>query len=81
MVVWLLDGLYWHEYDAQIFKKLEYAGLPVLLVVNKVDKIKDKQAMLAFFEEARQKYPFEQIIPVSALKSTNLEVLEQLFII
>jgi GTP-binding protein Era len=77
VVVWLLDGMYWHEYDEHIFKKLEYAGLPVILVVNKIDKIKDKQAMMAFFSEAREKYPFEQIIPVSALKSTNLELLEQ----
>lgn len=77
VVVWLLDGLYWHEYDERIFKKLENAGLPVILAVNKVDKIQDKQAVLAFFAEAKQKYPFEQIVPVSALKNTNLDVLEQ----
>ncbi len=77
VVVWLLDGLYWHEYDERIFKKLENAGLPVILVVNKVDKIQDKQAVLAFFAEAKQKYPFEHIVPVSALKNTNLDVLEQ----
>ena len=77
VVVWLLDGLYWHEYDERIFDKLKRAGLPVILAVNKVDKIKDKQAVLAFFAEAKEKYPFEQIVPVSALKSTNLDVLEQ----
>lgn len=77
VVVWLLDGLYWHEYDERIFKKLENAGLPVILVVNKVDKIQDKQAVLTFFAEAKQKYPFEHIVPVSALKNTNLDVLEQ----
>jgi GTP-binding protein Era len=77
LVVWLLDGLYWHDYDERIFKKLEAAGLPVILVVNKVDKIKDKQAVMAFFADAKQKYPFEQIVPVSALKNTNLDVLEQ----
>jgi GTP-binding protein Era len=32
---------------------------------------------LTFFAEAKQKYPFEQIVPVSALKNTNLDVLEQ----
>lgn len=77
VVVWLLDGLYWHDYDERIFNKLEQAGLPVILAVNKVDKIKDKQAVMAFFADAKLKYPFEQIIPVSALKNTNLEVLEQ----
>ncbi|WKJ89379.1 GTPase Era [Methylomonas montana] len=77
VVVWLLDGLYWHEYDQKIFKKLERAGLPVILVVNKVDKIKDKDAVLKFFADAQQKYPFQHIVPVSALKRTNLELLEQ----
>jgi GTP-binding protein Era len=76
VVLWLLDGLYWHDYDQQIFKKLEAAGLPVILVVNKVDKLKDKQAVLGFFAEAQQKFPFKQMLPVSALRSTNLEQLE-----
>ncbi|MGR8929284.1 MAG: GTPase Era [Gammaproteobacteria bacterium] len=77
LVVWLLDGLYWHDYDERIFEKLARTGLPVILVVNKVDKIKDKEAVLAFFAKAKEKYPFEQIVPVSALKNTNLDILEQ----
>ncbi|OAI13715.1 GTPase Era [Methylomonas koyamae] len=77
VVVWLLDGLYWHEYDEKIFKKLERAGLPVILVVNKVDKIKEKDAVLRFFAEAQAKYPFRRILPVSALRNTNLDLLEQ----
>jgi len=77
VVVWLLDGLYWHEYDDKIFKKLEQAGLPVILVVNKVDKIKDKDAVLKFFAEASQKFPFKHIVPVSALRNTNLQLLEE----
>lgn len=76
VVVWLLDGLFWHEYDQQIFKKLHQAGLPVILVVNKIDKVKDKDLVLSFFEQARQAYPFQDIIPVSALKSQNLQALE-----
>ncbi|NBV75768.1 MAG: GTPase Era [Methylococcaceae bacterium] len=76
VVVWLLDGLFWHEYDQQIFKKLHQAGLPVILVVNKIDKLKDRNATLAFFDQAKQAYPFEQLIPVSALKSQNLQALE-----
>ncbi len=77
VVVWLLDGLYWHEYDDRIIQKLENAGLPVILVVNKVDKIKEKDAVMKFFAEASQKFPFKHIVPISALKSTNLDILEQ----
>lgn len=77
VVVWLLDGLFWHEYDERILKKLQQAGLPVILAVNKVDKVKDKETIFAFFADAQQKYPFAQIVPISALKSINLDVLEQ----
>ena len=77
VVVWVIDGLYWHEYDDIIFKKLEQAGLPVILAVNKVDKIQNKDDVLAFFAAAQQRYPFEHIIPISALKGNNLDQLEK----
>lgn len=76
VIVWLIDGLVWHEYDDIILKKLEQAGLPVILAVNKVDKIKDKKDILAFFDQAQQRFPFEGLMPISALKGTNLDELE-----
>jgi GTPase len=78
VVVWLIDGLMWHDYDDIIFKKLEQADLPVILAVNKIDKIKDRDAVLSFFEAAQKRYPFAHIVPVSALKHTNLEQLERI---
>jgi GTPase len=78
VIVWLIDGLSWHEYDEVIFKKLEQAGLPVILAVNKVDKVKDKDAILTFFAEAQHRFPFQHLIPISALKRTNLDQLESL---
>jgi len=77
VVVWLIDGLSWHEYDEVIFKKLERAGLPVVLAVNKVDKVKEKEALLTFFDKAKDKYPFQEILPISALKKINLDKLEK----
>ncbi|WP_411726362.1 GTPase Era [Methyloglobulus sp.] len=76
IIVWLIDGLAWHDYDEIILKKLEQTGLPVILAVNKVDKIKDKEAILAFFDQAQRRFPFERLLPISALKGTNLEQLE-----
>jgi GTP-binding protein Era len=78
VIVWLIDGLSWHEYDEVIFKKLEQAGLPVILAVNKVDKVKDKDAILTFFAEAQHRFPFQHLVPISALKRTNLDQLESL---
>ncbi|HEY8218496.1 MAG TPA: GTPase Era [Methylobacter sp.] len=78
VIVWLIDGLSWHEYDEAIFKKLEQAGLPVILAVNKVDKVVDKEAILTFFNEAQHRFPFKHLVPISALKGTNLDQLESL---
>ncbi len=72
-VVWLLDGLFWHDYDTVIIEKLQQAQLPVILAVNKVDKIKDRQAVLDFLAAAQQRFAFTEIMPISALKGANLE--------
>jgi len=80
VVVWLIDGLSWHEYDEVIFKKLERAGLPVILAANKVDKVKDKDEILKFFAKAKDRFPFKEMLPISALKGTNLEAMEKVLL-
>ncbi|KAF3981137.1 MAG: GTPase Era [Methylococcales symbiont of Hymedesmia sp. n. MRB-2018] len=76
VIVWLLDGFSWHQYDERILSKLESAGLPVILVVNKLDRVKNKDVILAFFADAQKCFQFQDILPISALKSTNLDALE-----
>ncbi len=76
VVVWLIDRLEWLEYDEVIFEKLKQANLPVILAVNKVDRIEDKDRVLEFFAAAQERYPFEAILPISALKRIHLDELE-----
>jgi GTP-binding protein Era len=76
LIVWLIDGLSWHEYDDVIFEKLKQAGLPVILAVNKVDRITDKDKVFEFFAAAQERFPFEAILPISALKRIHLDELE-----
>ena len=76
LVIWILDGLVWQEYDEIIRKKLEQLNLPVILVINKIDRIKEKEKLLVFLAEAKNRFPFKTILPVSALKGINLEELE-----
>ncbi len=78
VVVWLIDRLVWQDYDEVIFKKLKQARLPVILAINKVDQVKDKNVLLEFLAQANQKFEFKEIIPISALKNDNLDVLQNL---
>lgn len=80
LIVWLIDGLYWHKYDEVILNKLQSITAPVILAVNKIDKIKDKQAAMAFFNAALQRFPFKAVMPVSALKRTNLNELQTMLL-
>ncbi len=77
VAVWLIDSLAFQEYDDVIFKKLEQANLPVILVVNKADRIKEKDKVLTFFSQAKQRFPFKALLPVSALKGIHLTELEE----
>ncbi|MDX1657049.1 MAG: GTPase Era, partial [Candidatus Competibacteraceae bacterium] len=50
---------------------------PVILAVNKVDRVVEKSRLLPFLQELGTRRAFAEIIPVSATKGTNLEVLER----
>jgi GTP-binding protein Era len=48
---------------------------PVLLVINKMDRLADPALSLPFIETVSQEFPFTEIVPVSAAKSSNLDEL------
>jgi GTP-binding protein Era len=50
---------------------------PVVLVINKTDKVSDKATLLPFIEKVSAAFPFAAIIPVSAKRDTQLPELLQ----
>ena len=60
--------------DKFIIDKLKEANKPVILVINKIDKIK-KEDLLAKINSYKDLYPFSDIVPVSALKKDNVKTL------
>ncbi len=54
---------------------------PVILVINKVDRFKDKERLLPLIEKASKEYPFDEIVPICALKQKDtvrlLEVIKK----
>jgi len=51
------------------------SGKKVVLVINKVDKVKNKKLLLPLMKKARDFYPFDEIVPICALKDEDLETL------
>ncbi|GAB3513750.1 GTPase Era [Pseudoxanthomonas daejeonensis] len=65
----------WDDEDTLVFNVLRQGGIPVVLAVNKVDRMKDKSALLPFLAKVSEGRDFAAIHPVSALKRKGLEQL------
>ena len=63
----------WDDEDTLAFEALREAGVPVVLVVNQVDRIKDKTKLLPFMAKVSDGREFAAVHPVSALKRKGLE--------
>ncbi|NII10396.1 GTPase Era [Oleiagrimonas sp. C23AA] len=63
--------------DEAVYDALAAQSVPRLLVVNKVDKLKDKGAMLPFVSKLLEERSFDEVFYVSALKRKGLEAIQQ----
>ncbi|RMJ05530.1 GTPase Era [Marinobacter litoralis] len=77
VVVFVVDQLNWTTADEMVLEKLERVKCPVILAINKVDKLEKRELMLPHLESLAAKRDFAEIIPLSALRETNLEPLEE----
>lgn len=69
-----LDDPHQFDADVELLKKANLENKPVLLVLNKIDLI-EISSLLPIIEKYTNRYNFEKIIPVSALKRNGLEEL------
>jgi len=67
----------WTDEDQAIVDKLKSVACPVVLVINKIDKLETKKQLLPVIQELSSRYDFAEIIPVSAMSGLNVDILEQ----
>jgi len=60
--------------EKYIIEKLESVKTPVFLVINKIDLIHPDE-LLNFIDEYKNRYPFAEIVPISALQGNNVDQL------
>jgi GTP-binding protein Era len=76
LVLFLVEAGHWTAQDSAVASSLETLGIPVFLVVNKVDKVKDKARLLGFLDEHANAGRFAKVFLVSALKGEGVTDLE-----
>jgi GTPase len=72
-VLWLVDAMRWNEDDDYVAKSLQEINVPMLLVINKTDKLEQQDAIIPLVEAMSQKIPDSEIVPISAKKKFNLD--------
>jgi len=76
VVVFLVEALRWTAEDADVLLRLaDYSG-PVVLAVNKVDRIADKPRLLPFLQQLAGKREFTGVVPLSATSGDNVVALQ-----
>ncbi|MDO5055235.1 GTPase Era [Pasteurella oralis] len=78
LIIFVVDGTHWNEDDEMVLNKLRAAKAPVVLAINKIDNIKNKEEMLPFITELTAKFNFAHVVPISAEKGKNIDELEKI---
>lgn len=77
VLIFVVEGLRWTDEDDYVLERIKGLKVPVILAVNKVDKIPDKKMLLPHLSKLQAHMKFAHIIPLSARNGSNLPALEQ----
>lgn len=75
VILWLVEpSNFIGAGERHIIEQLKKANTPVILVINKIDTVKNEE-LFGFIDTYRKEMEFHEIVPVSALKNKNTEEL------
>lgn len=78
LIIFVVEGTKWTDDDEMVLNKLCAAKAPVVLAINKVDNIKEKDELLPHITELSQKFDFAEILPISAQRGKNVHILQKI---
>jgi GTP-binding protein Era len=74
-IVMIVEALKWTDEDDFVLSRLKHTNKPVILLLNKVDRIQEKERLFPYLEKVGAKRKFTEIIPVSASKGINTDII------
>ena len=75
-ILFVIEGTHFDQRDQQVLELLP-DSVPVILIINKLDTIKDKNSLLPFLNDMRQRHAFAAMIPLSARNDEHIPALLQ----
>ncbi|HEY5101952.1 MAG TPA: GTPase Era [Steroidobacteraceae bacterium] len=75
LCVLVVAALEWTRGDDMVLERIARSGLPAIAAVNKIDRAYPRDQLLPYIADLSQRFEFQEVVPVSALKSEQIEVL------
>lgn len=77
LIIFVIDRIYWTANDEKIFNIIKKNNIPIIILINKIDKISNKVILLPFIDFLKKKINPKEIIPISAKKTKNIILLNK----
>ncbi|TVT51966.1 MAG: GTPase Era [Sedimenticola thiotaurini] len=77
MILFVVEALRWTDEDQAVLETVSRLDIPILLLVNKIDTVKNKEELLPYLDTTSKRFEFSAVIPLSARKGDNIAPLEK----
>lgn len=78
LVLLVVEGTHWGDEDDMVLRKIQYSKRPTVLVINKVDQVKDKSSLLPHIQMLSAKHEFVDVIPLTARSGEQMPALKKI---
>ncbi len=78
VVIFVVDRTRWTDEDQMVLERVQYIQGPVILAINKTDRLEDKAELIPHLSWLQEQLPNASVVPISAQNGHNLEALEAL---
>lgn len=80
VVVFIVEPERWTEDDELVLEHIKKTDKPIILFVNKIDQIKEKEKLLPFLQVLSAKHDFQELVPGAALLGDQVDQLKNMLI-
>ena len=73
LILFVVEAAGWTRGDDHVLGRLRDTGIPLILVINKIDMAKRRADLLPLIKDYTERGSFSEVVPISARRRTNLE--------
>lgn len=78
LVLFVVEGTHWSDEDDMVLRKIQQSKRPTVLIINKVDQVKDKAELLPHIQMLTAKHDFVEIVPLTARSGEQMPAVKKI---